>query len=1037
MNASLLRLTTLAVTLFAVGTATAAPRPAAWKAPVAKVTAPAPAVATPVDDDPDLPRGLVSDIDKATYLQDRDAFLRMRFDDANYDQIASGRQAAVDQLRRQVGQQAPFTAYTQWTALGPYPIPNGQTTTIPTAVSGRVTSIVVHPTNPDLVYVGLAQGGVWRSSNGGLNWTPLFDAQATLAIGALALAPSNPDILYVGSGEANLSGDSYFGLGLYRIDQASTSAVVSGPFNPTPTTDIIGAKTFTGRAISKVLVDPTDAATVFVSTTSGIGGLFNEAFGSSPPITALRGIYRTTNGTSAAPSFTKLTVSPAASIAPDVSGNMNITDMAYDPSDATGNTIVCWALGATAAGNGGVYRSTNVKAAVPTFGQTFATTVANIRAAFATTTAGATPLIYMSTGETGAGTTCGGNSGAIRTSADGGVTWSAKLLGGGGFCGGQCFYDLPIAVSPTDASLVLIGGAGNGTCARVYARSTNGGASFTAAGVADVGLHADAHAIVFAPSNSSIVYEGNDGGIYRSSDGGATWVSRNTAGFSATQFQSVSVHPIDANFSIGGTQDNGTNFYQPATTWQRVDFGDGGNTIIDQNAPDVVSVRMYHTYFNARNSVVGYATVTSTAAAFDGNWAFLGNNSNGILASENPNFYAPLVRGPGNPNTVYYGTDRLHRSADGGATNPVVSQGPIATSGGLGVPLSSIAIAASDDNVRLVSLNNFTIWGTTTGSSTLTNFTNAGMPSHTIGRLMIDPNNSNIAFVCYGGFNLAAGEHVWKTTNLMSGTPTFTPSGTGLPDVPANSFAIDPIVAGRMWVGTDVGVYMSADGGANWSPFTTGMPVVAVFDMALQSANRILRVATHGRGMYDRFVDAPVATQLALVGAEIVEGHPRLTWYTADGANERLHLYRREVPMDWVAMGDLFADGTGTLTYEDTRAVRGKSYEYKIGLPSPQGDRFLGQVWVDVPLETSFALKRLDSPNNSVLTFAVSLPVGGPATLELVDVAGRRVSELDLSRLGAGEHRVQMDVAGQGPGVYWARVLQADRMITTKVVTMR
>src|SRR5205085_4722694 len=140
-----------------------------------------------------------------------------------------------------------------------------------------------------------------------------------------------------GTGEANQSADSFFGVGLYRIDNADTAPVLNGPFNPTPTTDIIGAKTFTGRAISRILVDPSDPATIFVSTAGGIGGLGGDAFASSPPVSALRGVYRSTNATSGSPSFAKLTVTSAGSISPDVSGNRIINDMIYDPTDATGN----------------------------------------------------------------------------------------------------------------------------------------------------------------------------------------------------------------------------------------------------------------------------------------------------------------------------------------------------------------------------------------------------------------------------------------------------------------------------------------------------------------------------------------------------------------------------------------------------------------------------------------------------------------------------------------------------------------------------
>jgi hypothetical protein len=1016
---------------------------AAGKSAVPNAPSRAAAVATAVDDDPDMPAAIANGLDKAAYMEARERFLQQRFGDS-FEAAYQGRLDAIAQMQEQVRQQGPFISQSYWTAIGPFPIPNGQTTTTATTVSGRVTAIAVHPANANIVYVGLAQGGVWRSLDGGATWTPIFDSATSLAIGALALAPSNPSILYVGTGEANLSADCYFGVGLYRIDDADTAPVMNGPFNPTPATDVIGAKTFTGRSISQILVDPADAATIFVSTGSGIGGLGGEAFGSTPPITSLRGIYRSTDATSASPGFTKLTVLNQGSIAPDVTGNRIINDMVYDPTDPTYNTIVCWVYGTVTAGDGGVWRTTNAKSVSPTFAQTYVTTIASARGTFAVSTAGGVTTMIMGTGENATGTSCTTNSGCLKRSTDGGQTWSASLAGGGGYCGGQCFYDLPVAVSPTDANIILIGGAGNSTCSRVYARSTNGGATFTGAGGGDVGLHADAHAIVFAPSDPNIVYEGNDGGIYKSFDAGATWTSLNN-GLSATQFQSIDVHPIDMNFSIGGTQDNGTNWYKPNGTWTRADWGDGGFAVIDQNAADNTVVRMYHTYYNQRSSQVGYARVTSTTNASDGLWGFLGNGANGIARTEYCNFYAPLVRGPGAPyNTIYYATDRLHRSADGGATNPTVSQAPI---NGTGVSISAVAIAPTNDNVRLIATNNYNLstgvavnirlMGTVSGSSTLVDYTGAGMPvAKYVGRIAIDPTNANNAYVCFGGFGVAAGQHVWKTSNLLTGVPTWAASGSGLPDVPVNAFEIDPSNSQRLFAGTDVGVYISQDGGANWTPYTTGMPVVAVFDMRIQAVNRILRVATHGRGIYERQLDTPVATQLALVGAEIVDGHPRMTWYSADGAGQRMNLYRRQVPGDWALVGPIDADGTGQLTYTDLAAAAGHSYEYRIGVMVGSQEEFMGQVWVDVPAHSAFALRRSGADGHGPLHFTVSLPSAAPARLELVDVTGRRMAALDLANLAAGDHDVTLD-ASAAPGMYFARLSQAGRFATTRVLIIR
>jgi hypothetical protein len=178
---------------------------------------------------------------------------------------------AVGALKTQLARR-PLGPLPNWASIGPAPIPNGQTNTFQAPVSGRVTAIAVHPTNSNIAYVGVANGGVYRTTDGGTNWMAIFDSAASLAIGAIAIAPSNPSTVYVGTGEANFSCDSYAGIGLYRIDNADTTASLVGPINPPFTHGTTTVNMFTGRSVSRIVVHPTDPATILVSTTSGVAG---------------------------------------------------------------------------------------------------------------------------------------------------------------------------------------------------------------------------------------------------------------------------------------------------------------------------------------------------------------------------------------------------------------------------------------------------------------------------------------------------------------------------------------------------------------------------------------------------------------------------------------------------------------------------------------------------------------------------------------------------------------------------------------------
>jgi hypothetical protein len=818
------------------------------------------------EEDPDLPPGMAGKIDKEAYLRARgDYFDMLRGRDQAVPEGA--REKAIQKMdtqerlmrRTRSSSVVSLVNTTDWVFIGPNPIPQGQTQGARVPVSGRTISIAVHPTDPDTVYVGTAQGGLYKSTNGGTNWTKLFEFQLeSLAIGAITIDPTDSSIVYVGTGENGQSADSYFGRGLYIIRNAnSASPTLNGPFR----LNGVGSDVFSGRSIGRVLVNPLDHNVIFVCTASGTGANPNTAPVAPPP----RGVYRSLNAQSAAPTFEQVQITGIAT-----PNDRSTIDMEMDPANP--NVVLATVIGVT--GDGGVYRTANALDPAPTFTRTLAlANGTNPGRAELTVTRSAAPAttFYVASGEVSTaaigGPACSSTqNGTLRKSTDGGLTWSVPMPGSTGFCGGQCFYDIAVAVTPDNQTIHLAGAAGNGAAnctTNVMKRSLNGGTTFASN---NTNLHADEHALAIAPSNPQVVYTGSDGGIWRSTNNGTTWTSLNNVDFSATQFQGVAVHPFDRNFLLGGTQDNGTICQSANGTWTHCQDGDGGYALIDTNAQDTTNVLMYHTFFNQTGSQILYQRATSTAAGATGilSWTSRGctgnGTANGISCTNAVLFYAPLEQGPGNPNTIYFGSDRLYRSTDRGDNNTIVSQSPLVpVNATQGVVITTIGVSPQDDNVRIVGMRNGQVFATTTGSSTLTDVTGANFPApnpvdltrNSIGKAIIDPNNKFTAYVSFTSFSPPAGQQIFKTTNLNAPVPTWTPASNGIPQVPVSGLAIDPQDSNSIYAATEIGVYHSGDGGANWMPYGTGLPRVAVFDVKISNVQRYLRAATHGRGIWE------------------------------------------------------------------------------------------------------------------------------------------------------------------------------------------
>jgi hypothetical protein len=825
-----------------------------------------------VETDGDLPNLMKGKVNRKEYLRQRAehiARLRGKPDAAKLKD--SPRVQAIRELDQQesslrkaaaAGRVQPLISNSSWTPIGPAPVPNGQTATVVSPVSGRVTSVAIHPTNIDVVYVGTAQSGVYRTLNGGQTWTPILDSAQTLAIGAITIDPVTPSTIFVGTGEGNLGLDNLEGVGVYRIKNADTATpIIEGPFDSR--TNGGGGHAFVGTSINKIIIDPSNNNNMFVGNSLAGSGLSGEGTccGGTNPASAFVGLYFSANAQAATPTWIRVGNLPGGGLG-------GITDMAIDPTNA--NVLVLNQQDFFDLSLSGVYRSTNaLSGATGTYTRVinYSGTLNNAKLASYRPGA-ANAVFYLATEE--------GGTGNVRRSTDGGVTWSAPgTLGGAGFCESQCFYNIAVEVDPGETTataddIVYLGGmAGN----NILQKSTNGAATFTPA---VRGLHADTHAIEIAPSNANVVYTGNDGGIFRSYNKAADWNSLNNTGFNALQFQSLALHPSDRYFTIGGTQDNGTEFLQPDgntqlpfNSWRRADFGDGGYAQIDQSGGSSTSVvTMYHTYFNATNFIVGFARVSNTNCAVEGEWVFKGfpalpgfvnacgdvEGPNGISGSDAVLFYPPLELGPGTPNTVYFGTNRLYRSTDRGDTMLPASQ---TTLGVANNRISAIGISPQNDNVRIVGLENGALFFTTAGLPALTSLDPVGagsiVPDKYVARIRFAPNDANTAYIALNGYT-GAQNHVYRVTNLST-TPVLTNiSGTGangIPDVPVNAFAVDPLNPTNLYAGTDIGVYVSLNSGATWSPYGTGLPRVAVFDLAIQSQHRILRIATHGRGMWE------------------------------------------------------------------------------------------------------------------------------------------------------------------------------------------
>lgn len=748
-----------------------------------------------------------------------------------------------------------------WTSLGPNPIGNSVgrfpvTYGTPRgAVSGRITAITLHPAynggSNQTVYLGAAGGGVWRTTDNGASWTPLIDAENTLAVGDIAIDRTNPNIIYVATGAIR----AYYGSGLLKsTDGGATWNLLTGPTSATNPQ----RPAFINAAMQRVALDPADPNTVYVVTSIGDSSSASSAETEVP--LGQRGVFKSTDG-------------GANWILLDAGGNNGVesgTDVLLDPLN---RDRVFVAFDGEDPGGGGIYVSVNG-------GGAWAKAVTGLPTTFKRITLAAGPALAPSTNSTiyAAIGNAARNLIGIFRSTDNGATWEAATLPQ---LGGQSEYNLALKVDPNNANVVYYGTAANpANDGGTFFRSLDGGQTWTDLSKGDGqtgGLHADTHAIAVSAANSNIVFTGNDGGIWRTGNATATeavsWTNLN-AGLSISQFQAISIHPTDPNFIVGGTQDNGSNRRTASNNWDNIAEGDGGFAYIDQSNPQV----LYHTYQNEKAS---YGPQLST----DGGATFSGVGCEKCMAAPgnmNPDdrvgFYAPLNGHPGftgpSGNVIYFGTQRLYRSSNMGST--WVGTGPSTDDFGQDLSKGQGRLSAITPHPQLDSLANppgEIVWvgasdgniqvstdvGKGAGASWM-NVTGGPLPNRFITDIAVDARNRTTAIVTYSGFSSITPTtpgHIFRTTDL--GT-TWTSIDGNLPDIPVNTVAIDPLLPDVIWIGTDIGGFQTSDGGATWVPMLNGLPKVPVFMLRYHLATRSLFAATHARGVYRLTLERFVAT---------------------------------------------------------------------------------------------------------------------------------------------------------------------------------
>ncbi|GAB4135844.1 MAG: hypothetical protein Fur0041_10140 [Bacteroidia bacterium] len=698
-----------------------------------------------------------------------------------------------------------------WTPAGPGVVPNNLTGYMENGI-GRINCIAFHPTNPNTYFIGVAQGGVWKTTNNGQSWTPLTDQLPILRISDIAIDPNDPDntmyisvcdFEYIGFGLL-LNGrkrNTHYGLGVYKTTNGGVSWQATGLTFQLTDED--------GSLIRKILIDPNNSNNLLACGVSGM--------------------YRSTN----------------AGLTWNIVNNNLFWDMT--PSSNNPNIIYAasgWVANANA-GSAGIFKSTDfgitwtlLNTGIPATGA-----VQRIKLAVAPSDPN---YVYAVAVDNVSGLY------GIYKSVNAGTSWTFIYPGAnilewddGSNSGGQGTYDLALMIHPSNRDILYVGGVN-------LWGSTDGGQTFNPASHWTLSygptIHADIHFLERQPLTGNI-FVCNDGGIYRTT--GITTQTWNDAyngfpwptawinisnGMQVTSFYRVSSSRNNTGRLMAGAQDNAS-FYFENGTWSTIFGGDGMDNYLDPLDD---------------NMAIGSSQYGNFYLSYDDGNSDWGTYPN--INGESGEWTTPVIADYNNPGTLYIGFQNVVKSTDNGQSWTSISNFPFVNYNN---EISALAVANSNANVlyaakrvRYEYNENGSLWKTTNGGNTWTNIT-AGLPDTLyITSVDISETDANTVYVTFAG--LVPGVKIFKTTD---GGSTWQNISYNLPNIPVNCIKYLPGSGGNLIAATDIGVYSLMSNSTTWSSNSTGLPNVIVSDIEFNVSLNKIYVSTFGRGIWSTDLD--------------------------------------------------------------------------------------------------------------------------------------------------------------------------------------